>query len=283
MSYLSHIRNLNQYDLSHFIPWFIGDQQVGWMKHDFVAQLRNCESPFEIDAQGAHLDSTLSDFDSRTEALAALSRSLVEEGVIANWHGEPYPVATGNRDQALCQLDRASAAYFGIRAFGQHLSGYVRKEGELFVWVAKRAMDRINFPGQLDHLVAGGLPWGISLQDNLVKECYEEAGIEAELARSARPVSCISYCVETEAGLKPDVLYCYDLELSEDFVPHCTDGEVESFSLMPVAEVAKIVDETEDYKANCNLVVTDFLLRHGVLGPEHPDYLAIATGLHTRL
>jgi hypothetical protein len=47
----------------------------------------------------------------------------------------------------------------------------------------------------LDNLVAGGLPHGLGLGDNLLKECYEEAGMSAELALKARPVSAITYAV----------------------------------------------------------------------------------------
>ena len=63
-------------------------------------------------------------------------------------------------------------------------------------------------------------------------------------------------------------------------MPHNTDGEIESFHLMPIDEVARIVAETQDFKFNCNLVVIDFLVRHGILDPSQPDYLAIVRGLH---
>lgn len=37
------------------------------------------------------------------------------------------------------------------------MNGYVEKEGENFLWVAKRSQTKPTFPGMLDHLVAGGL------------------------------------------------------------------------------------------------------------------------------
>ena len=87
----------------------------------------------------------------------------------------------------------------------------------------------------------------------------------------------------SRAGFKPDVLYCYDLALPEDFVPGCQDGEVEDFVLWPIDEVARRVRDTTDFKPNCSLVVLDFLVRHGVIGPEHPEYLDITGGLHSAL
>lgn len=41
------------------------------------------------------------------------------------------------------------------------------------------------------------------------------------------------------------------------------DGEVESFELVPVKHVANIIRSTEFFKENCNLVIIDFLFRHG--------------------
>ena len=36
-----------------------------------------------------------------------------------------------------------------------------------------------------------------------------------------------------KGGVKPDQMFCYDLEVPEDFEPIPVDGEVESFQLMP--------------------------------------------------
>jgi len=229
------------------------------------------------------LNPALDDFTSRSTALAAVSGELVATGRINVHLDEPYPVTAGNRDQALCTLDRGSVAYFGVRSFGQHLNGYVRDGDELLMWIGRRAADRLIFPGHLDNLVAGGLPHGISPLDNLLKEAQEEAGMAPELARQARPVGAVSYQYFGAKGLKPDVLFCYDLELPADFVPQNTDGEVDEFLLLPLKDVMQRVRETDEFKLNCNLVVMDFLIRHGYLGPEQADYLKVNTGLRRRL
>lgn len=59
-----------------------------------------------------------------------------------------------------------------------------------------------------------------------MKECGEEASIPEPLARAARPAGMITYMTNMEQGLKPDVLFCYDLKLPADFVPKPADGEV---------------------------------------------------------
>lgn len=42
-----------------------------------------------------------------------------------------------------------------------------------------------------------------------------------------------------------------------------TDSEVGSFQLIPVTQVAKIIQTTEFFKPNCAIVIIDFLFRHG--------------------
>lgn len=37
------------------------------------------------------------------------------------------------------------------------MNGYVEKESQKFLWIAKRSDTKQTFPGMLDHLVAGGL------------------------------------------------------------------------------------------------------------------------------
>jgi hypothetical protein len=48
---------------------------------------------------------------------------------------------------------------------------------------------------------------------------------------------------------------------------------------MQVEEVAKIVEHSRDFKQNCNLVIIDFLIRHGILGPERKDYIELCSTL----
>jgi len=295
--YLRHIRACNPVIEEPFLPWLVDGQIVGWLRPQLAevlatrdqvftltdiapsSVLRPPSSVFSPQFTALVLDESLDDFASRTDALQQVSEWLAVQGLTGPLLGEPYPVTTAGREAALCVIDRATGAYFGIRAFGQHLNGYIRRDGGVYLWIGRRASDRLIFPGHLDNMVAGGLPYGISLQNNLLKECEEEAGMAPELARKALPVGAVTYNRVAKRGYRPDVLYCYDLELPGDFVPHNTDGEVESFSLLEIHEVARLVRETDEFKLNCNLVVVDFLLRHGFIGPEDPDYLALVSGL----
>lgn len=281
--YYRHIAACNPPIDEKFLAWTIDGQVVGWLRPGFVPELARFPEVFETVRGEVRLAGALQDAAARSAALERVARELAQDGVIPPYMGEPYAVTPGERESALCVLDRAAAAHFGVRSFGQHLNGFVRRPDGIHMWLGRRSRDRLLFPGALDNMVAGGLPHSLSLEENLVKECAEEAGVPRELARKALPVGVVSYSRVASRGLRRDLLYCYDLELPEDFVPRNIDGEVEEFVLLPLSEVAAIVHETDEFKLNCNLVVIDFLIRHGWLEPHASEYLSLVLGLRRPL
>ncbi|KAG1674420.1 hypothetical protein FOA52_012947 [Chlamydomonas sp. UWO 241] len=272
-------------ELPTLTPFAISGQAVGQLKPKFVEHLARFPDVFSVSGPvgpsgQVTLVAGLDSVDKRTAAVAGVMETLRSEGVITGWRDELYPVTSNFYDDPVMLLERAAAVSFGIKAYGVHINGYVETADRgLCVWVAKRSMAKPNWPGKLDHIVAGGQPHGISVMDNVVKECQEEASMPAELARSATPVGCVSYMTISSVGLKPDVLFVFDLKLPESFVPAPQDGEVEHFTLMPVADVAQLVSQTTEFKINCNLVIVDFMLRHGLIAPDAPGYLALCKAM----
>lgn len=283
MSYLDHIHACNRWDPSQFVPFRVEGEQVGLIRRDFVPHLRGFPDVLRAGEEGVTWVHAATDLEERSRLLHELLLDLHDQGIIGHIHGERYPVAGKTRLQPRLLIDRSAAPYFGVRAYGQHLNGFVRSRYGLKLWVARRAADRRVFPSRLDNLAAGGLPWGLGLTENIRKECQEEAGMSESLSSQAVAVGAVTYCVEGPHGLKPDVMYCYDLELPADFRPVNTDGEVAGFELQPIEEVMARVRDTDDFKINCNLVIIDFLIRHGLIGPDEPDYLDLIQGLRSPL
>lgn len=280
MSYIKRINACNTARINDFIPFKIGDLQVGWLSSRFADQLTEWPDIFHRDESSVQLNENIREFKQRSEVVDKVIHALVQKNVITTYLNEPYPVTAGDRSEAIMTMDRSAVSFFGIRSFGQHLNGYVKKNNGIHLWIARRARDRYIAPGKLDNIVAGGLPWHISLEENLIKECAEEAGMDELLARQAIPTGTVSYLAESKNGIKPDTLYCYDIELPDDFIPVCTDGEVESFELMPVSKVMEIIRDTDEFKLNCNLVIIDFLIRHGLLDPDQAGYAELVRKLH---
>ena len=279
MSFLDRIRECNSHDLTNFRPFVVAGQRMGWVRHAFAERLARFSDTFDVVREAVRLSDRLGDFKARSDALDKVVRALEAEKIIKGRRDEYYPLSTSFTVEPLARIERAAIPAFGIRAYGVHMNGFVRRADGIHMWIGRRARDKHTYPGMLDNTVAGGQPMGIGLMENLVKECKEEAAIPEALARRAVPIGAITYCMEAEDGLKPDVQFCYDLELPADFTPRNTDGEIAEFMLWPIARVAEIVRDTREFKFNCNLVIIDFLVRHGLIAPEHPDYLEIVQGL----
>ena len=77
---------------------------------------------------------------------------------------------------------------------------------------------------------------------------------------------------ESERGLFPNTEFVYDLELPADFVPCNADGEVESFELVPVAQVMERI-LTPDFKTTSCPTALDFLIRHGFINSDNEPQL----------
>ncbi|MBT5266992.1 MAG: DUF4743 domain-containing protein [Rhodospirillaceae bacterium] len=284
MGYMDHVHRLNRHEMLGFQPFFVAETKVGWVRKAFAEQLAEYPEVFHIDTGTVSLARSLSTFDDRSAALAAVVPKLRAAGLISGRdRDEPYPVAEIPGGEALAVVDRGAATEFGLVQTGFHLNGLVQTSDGPRMWVAKRAANKTTYPGALDNMVAGGQPHGLTIAQNVVKECAEEAGIPEALARTARPVGAISYVQEVDEGLRRHMMYLYDLDLPGDFTPFPADGEVQDFRLMEIEEVAEIVATSEAFKYNCNLAIIDFLIRHGHIGPDDPDYAALVIGLHAKL
>lgn len=280
MSFLDHIRDANNWDPAGFVPFAVDARTVGWVRRDRIGRLRDFPRTFHVDADRIEIAPELGDFEGRSAAMDGAVQIMRDDGEFPGWRDELYPVMRSWGDTPLMRVERVAAPWFGIRCWGVHVNGYMRRADGLHMWVARRARGKSTYPGLLDNMVAGGQPIGLGLMENVVKESAEEAAIPADIASRARPVGMISYCHEFEHGMKPDQQFCYDLELPADFTPRNTDGEVESFELWPVERVVETVRNSRDFKFNCNLVIIDFLIRHGLITAENePDYAALCIGL----
>ena len=279
MADIDHVNRCNAHDLAGFVPFLVAGQRVGWVRRHLAGRLLELGGAFIAAGAGVAMADRLDSFQARSTAMAAALTQLHRDGLLSRLRGELFPVTNSWGETPLLTIDRAAVELFGVRAYGLHVNGFVRRPDGLHLWIGVRALDKHVAPGKLDNIVAGGQPHGLTLAENLLKEAAEEADIGPGLARTAVPVGMISYTMETKVGLKPDTLFVYDLELDAGFVPRNTDGEITEFHLMPVAEVAQRVRDTDDFKFNVNLVIIDFLIRHGLADPDEPGYAELACGL----
>lgn len=280
MSYLDRLVSCRPEALAALRPFRVDGVVVGYLAPELARALADHSGVFVGSDSGVDLAPSLEGVERRTREVEAVLRRLYEQGVLDDWRDERFPVGTSFAAPPLLHLDRGAVPRFGVRAYGVHVNGIVRHGTELSMWVGRRSATKKLSPNKLDQIVAGGQQVGFGLRENLVKEAAEEADIPAKLAAGAVSVSAISYCVPRPEGLRRDVLFNYDLELPADFVPRNTDGEISEFHLWPMERVMDVVRDTTEFKFNCSLVIIDFLIRHGYIECDHPDYEALVGGLH---
>jgi hypothetical protein len=279
MSLMDRIEECRRWGQANYRPFRVAGQAVGWVTGEVAGRLAAFPKVFRVEGDEVDLSPVLADFASRTAAVAEVLERFRGEGLVKGWRDEPYPVGTDFYTPPLLQMERAAVPLFGVRAYGVHLNGFTGQGDELKLWVGKRSKTKQTAPGKLDHLVAGGQPLGLSLMDNLIKECAEEAAMPANLARTSRAAGIVSYITERVEGLRNDICFVFDIDLPADFRPHNTDGEIEDFYLWPIAEVRERLATTADFKFNVALVNIDFLVRRGYLSPDEPGYVDIVEGL----
>lgn len=260
---------------AHLVPFRFGAPQVGWVSKELAQALTFMPQTFHFDGQGVGLAGRLRAPGARSDALAAACRTLAQQGFL-RIRGENFDIRAGIEGPVLGTLDRGAIPAFGVVGHGVHVNGLVRRADGLHVWVGVRARDKAVAPGQLDNIVGGGIPAGLTPAETLVKEAAEEASIPPELAQQARPAGRVSYILTLPEGLRRDILHVYDLDLPESFTPIPHDDEVERFELWPAARLLEAVRETDNVKFNVNLVLMDLFLREGLVPEDEAQHLRVA-------
>ena len=240
--------------------------------------------------------------ESRTKAVAAVMDQLKMNGIVTGWRNELYSVSDSFYNPTVFLMERAAISVLGVLEYGVHINGIVLDQSDnedndsnnsskKLMWMARRSKLKSKYPGMVDHIVAGGQPAGLSLMENVIKECEEEAGIPPEITKpNIYPAGVVSY--ETVTGNKNGngnkisrvVLFNYDLYLPKDYIPKPLDGEVEEFFLWNYNQIRESLspDFNDPIKPNCYLVIIDYLLRErNYISPDTKGYLDVVRELRS--
>lgn len=266
-------------EFGRYRRFVVADHHVGWVAPDFARELATFPQAFRLGDEAVILHDRFAEPADRSRAVAEVLAALRERGLVPGWRGELYPVNRRFEERPLLLMERAATPLFGVLSYGVNVNGLVRDGANWKVWVARRSPSKQVDPNMLDIVVGGGLPHGISIQDNVLKECAEEAGIPPEIARHARPAGLVTLAIPAAEGLRIGLQFNFDLELPADFRPRNTDGEVSEFQLWSLDQLEQSLREADDFMFDVALVNLDLLVRLGRVGPDDPDYLDLVAHL----
>ena len=215
-------------------------------------------------------------------AFAQTHRALQRIGLVTGWRDETYSIVPAFGAPPLARIERAAARSWGSLTFGAHANGHVVDAAgrPTHLWVAQRAWTKPTDPGLLDNLVGGGVPWDQTPRQTLVREGWEEAGLDAATMARAVPGRVIELKRElpdcSGHGLQWEQLFVFDLALPAGLLPRNQDGEVESLRLLPVDEALALAAGGA-MTVDAALVTLDFALRHRLLAAADHARLAQRT------
>ena len=257
-----------------YLPLRVQGKVVGWLTAERTQRLGNWPAYFGVGADAVVLAASLATYAQRTQAFAEVARTLAGEGALSAWRDERYAVAPQPGEAPVFELERAAARYFGIHTSAAHLNGLVGSGERWRMWLARRSATKPIDPGLLDNLVGGGVAAGSSVEDTLVQEAWEEAGIEAALARTARRAGEVRICRDQADGLQRETIHVHDLWLPAAFSPENRDGEAVEQRLCAPDDVLAVI-ATDEVTADASLVIADFLLRHGHVARDDPSFASL--------
>lgn len=156
--------NTSKDELHHAIPFILGPHTIGHVLPSVLVALKQYNNAldthvFEISDTFISFSNNVKTSQERTLAIKTLMdtwRQNLTFDVLAGWRDELYPVYGDDSepDNIAFVMERASAALFGVATFGVHLNAYIKNEqGEIFMWVARRALTKPTWPGLLDNCV----------------------------------------------------------------------------------------------------------------------------------
>lgn len=258
-----------RFDVTAHWPFWIGAEQVGWIRATDVPLLERWPDVFDFDSgiDSDHrsarvtLRAAFNTVDLRSAALGSVIGALAAEGRIPGWRDETYAIRNAFDEPPLAYIERAASRFFGTMTYAVHLNGVVEyPDGAPQLWIARRSDTKATDPGMLDNVVAGGIGWGFGIEATIIKECWEEAGIPEEIAVRAVAGRTAHVLQSLPEGTQAEQVFIYDLALPADFAPRNQDGEVGEHRLARIDEVARWIEEGA-LTVDASLATLDCLLR----------------------
>ena len=250
----------------HYRPVVADDVPLGSIDDVRAARLAQFHGVFSVTDSAVALRAHLQSSEERSRALSDVARTLRVEGALPAWRNELYAISPAFDSSPLFYLERGAARYFGFRTWAAHVNGIVGDGDDVRMWFARRSTSKAVDPGLLDNLVGGGIAAGWSAAETVVKEAWEEAGIDRRLATRAVPCGALDVERAMFDGLQRETIYVYDLVLPADFKPINQDGEASEYHLASLGEAARWIAESSGphvTTVESSLVALDYLERSG--------------------
>ncbi|HRK39533.1 MAG TPA: NUDIX domain-containing protein [Burkholderiaceae bacterium] len=227
------------------VPLVLGPQQVGSLEPQTWERLLPAlaqsgyaaERIIQKTEQYCYIEYAMKpDFN---ENFARVAAALAQAGVAGVWRNECLPVRAP--DGTLCaHVERGVVRVLGIATQAVHLVGW-RSDGCL--WLQQRAHNKANDPGLWDTLMGGTVAGDETLQQTLVRETWEEAGLHLADLHDVRWGGRFTATRHVPdgggAGYMVEDTHWYTARVPDACVPCNQDGEVDHFEAWTPLQVVE--------------------------------------------
>ncbi|HEY5365390.1 MAG TPA: DUF4743 domain-containing protein [Casimicrobiaceae bacterium] len=247
-----------------WVRFEVDGRLAGLLTRARVERLAGFPRIFRIDGAGVSFAAGLATQTARTDAMAEVAGALAASGELTAWRNERYAVRAAFDSPPWFFLERSCARWFGVLTWATHVNGECVGVDGRALWFARRSPDKSIDPGRFDTLVGGGIAELEAVAPAMQRESWEEAGIDARTASTARAAGHVSVTHAAEDGLQRATIFVYDLALPKDFVPDNQDGEAVEHRLLALADAAALIAATRGHDTttlDACVVTLDYLLR----------------------
>ncbi|MDH0734573.1 NUDIX hydrolase [Achromobacter spanius] len=235
---------------------YIAGRRCGWATHAACDALRDAPGVICDDA-ALHIGAHLTPGAALNAVLENTAQLLRQANCLRGWRDELLDVMDG--DDVLGVIERAAVRPLGLLTHAVHLNAWT-PDGSM--WVARRALSKSTDPGMWDTLVGGLAGCGEDLELALVRECGEEAGLDApDLANRTPLRTILRIHRRLPEGYQVEDVLTSTCVLAAGVRPANRDGEVMEIATVDVATVLRQIAEGEFTLEAALVIVEDIMQR----------------------
>ncbi|ALM87216.1 NUDIX hydrolase family protein [Bordetella sp. N] len=187
--------------------------------------------------------------------LAQVAQTLRDANCLRGWRDELLDVLD-QTGRPVGAIERAAVRPLGLLTRAVHLNAWT-PDGRL--WIARRALSKSTDPGMWDTLVGGLAGSGEDLDLALVRECGEEAGLDAPDIQAREPMrTVLRMHRRLPEGYQVEDLLVSRCVLPAHVRPANRDGEVMEIATVEPARALEMVAAGE-FTLEAALVIADEL------------------------
>jgi len=239
-------------------PLTVAGRVAGWITAQAADSIRALPG-VRVATEAVHVGRADMPMAALNHDLAHMAQTLRAAGCLHGWRDELLDVFA--EGQAVAALERTALRPLGLLTRAVHLNAWT-PEGAL--WAAQRADTKLTDPGLWDTLVGGLCAAGETLEDCLLRESHEEAGLRAaDLAARAPPCTIARIHKRLPEGMQVEDVIVSECVLAPSVTPTNIDGEVSRIRALSPEMLWRMIRD-DAFTAEAELVIL-----HSLLGRIH--------------